>query len=132
MITTDPIADLLTRIRNGLRARHDTVEVPSSKLKEEIVKILKREGFIANYVRQELVPQASLTVFLKYDIDRRALIQKMNRVSKPGRRIYKGYREIRPILKGRGVQILSTPKGILSDRDAREAKVGGEVLCEIW
>ncbi|HBF13591.1 MAG TPA: 30S ribosomal protein S8 [Deltaproteobacteria bacterium] len=131
-MTTDPIADLLTRIRNGLKARHASVKIPSSKVKEEILKIFKQEGFISSYVKEEVAPQAQLTVFLKYDLNKKSTIRKMNRVSRSGRRIYRGYRDIKPLLKGSGVQVLSTPKGIISDREARHSKIGGEVLCQIW
>lgn len=129
---TDPIADLITRIRNASLARHQTVSVPASKMKEAVLKILKEEGFVSNYVREEKTPQDNLKVFLKYDAKRKSAIRQVSRVSKPGGRIYKGYREIKPFLSGLGLVILSTPKGILTDRQARDAKVGGEVLCTIW
>lgn len=133
MSMTDPIADLLTRIRNAMNARHDTCIVPASRAKESVVKIMKENGFIANYVRQEATPQDNLVVFLKYTGKTRVpVIKKLRRVSKPGRRVYKGYRDVRPVLGGLGLAVLSTPKGILADKTARRERVGGEVLCEIW
>ena len=129
---TDPIADLLTRIRNGIHARHETVKVPASRMKEQVLKLLKETGYIAGYVRVEGKPQDSLTVFLKYGPDRKSVIREVNRISRPGRRVYRGYLEIKPFLRGMGLTILSTPKGILTDRQARKEKVGGEVLCQVW
>lgn len=129
---TDPIADLLTRIRNALNARHATVSIPSSKIKVAIVKIMKERGFIANYILEETKPQDTIKVFLKYDGKRKTLVKRLARVSRPGGRVYIGYKEMKPLLKGMGVTIFSTPKGILTEKQAREAKVGGEVLCEIY
>ncbi|MDO8519981.1 MAG: 30S ribosomal protein S8 [Deltaproteobacteria bacterium] len=129
---TDPIADLLTRIRNALSARHATVTIPSSKIKEAIVKILRERGFISNYIMEEKKPQNEIKVFLKYDGRRKTNVKRLARVSRPGGRVYRGYREMKPLLRGMGVTIFSTPKGILTEKEAREAKVGGEVLCEIY
>lgn len=133
MAMTDPIADLLTRIRNAMMAQHETCQIPASKTKESILKILKAQGFISNYVRQEAEPQDELVVFLKYvGKTRRPVIRNLKRISKPGRRVYRGYRDLRPILGGMGVAVLSTPRGILTDKAARKERVGGEILCEIW
>lgn len=133
MNVTDPISDLLTRLRNAQSARHDSCAIPASGLKESILKILKDEGFIKSYVRQESKPQDTLVAFLRYTgKQRKPILNNLKRVSKPGCRIYRPYRDIRPILSGLGFSILSTPKGVLTDREARKQKVGGEVLCEIW
>lgn len=133
MMTTDPIADLLTRIRNAVRARKSTCEIPASTIKESVLKILKEKGFIAGYVRQEEEVQDTLIVQLKYlGKNHKSVINSMKRVSKPGRRIYKGYRDMKPLLSGLGYSILSTPKGIMTDDDARKQKLGGELLCEVW
>lgn len=128
----DPIADLLTRIRNAAQARHQVVNVPSSKIKKSILNILKDEGYISNFVLEEASPQDQIKVFLKYDEKKKSVIHKLSRVSRPGGRVYRGYREIKPFLRGLGLRILSTPKGLLTDKQARKEKVGGEVLCEIW
>lgn len=133
MSMTDPIADLLTRIRNGMNAGHETCVIPASKAKESVLKILKEQGFITNYVRQESKPQDQLVAFLKYTGKTRVpVIRTLKRVSKPGRRVYRGYRDIRPVLGGLGVAVISTPRGIITDKAARREKIGGEVLCEIW
>lgn len=133
MSMTDPIADLLTRIRNAMCAQHETCAIPASNAKESILKILKEQGFIANYIRQEAKPQDQLVVFLKYlGKNREPVIRNIRRISKPGRRVYRGYRDIRPILGGMGVAVLSTPIGIITDKKARSERVGGEVICEIW
>lgn len=133
MSMTDPIADLLTRIRNAMTVRHETCTIPASNAKESILKILKEQGFIANFVRQEAAPQDQLVVFLKYmGKNREPMIRNIRRISKPGRRVYRGYRDMRPILGGMGVAVLSTPIGIITDKKARSEHVGGEVICEIW
>lgn len=130
---TDPIADLLTRIRNSIQARHATCEVPASNEKENILKILKQEGFIQNFVRQQGERHDKIVIFLRYlGREQRAILNTIRRVSKPGRRIYKGYRDLKPVLGGLGVAILSTPGGVMSDKEAKSKKVGGEVLCEVW
>jgi small subunit ribosomal protein S8 len=132
MKTTDPIADLLTRIRNSLQARKVSCEIPASKEKEAILKILQAKGYIKGYVRNEEKPQDKLVVLLKYiGKNQSSMITTLKRISKPGCRVYRGYRETRPLLGGLGISILSTPQGLMADRDAREAKVGGEVICEI-
>lgn len=133
MLTTDPIADLLTRMRNAIRARKSHCEIPASKEKEHVLRVLRQSGYIQSFVRQEETPQDKLIVTFKYvGKNQKSVIHKIGRVSKPGRRVYSGYRDIRPFLSGVGMRIFSTPKGIMTDSDARKQKVGGEVLCEVW
>jgi small subunit ribosomal protein S8 len=129
---TDPIADLLTRIRNGMQARHGNVVVPRSKIKLEIVKILKSEGFIEGYVEVETGPQGAIKIFPKYDANFIGVIRGLKRVSKPSRRVYVGQGDIPEVRNGLGLAILTTPGGVLTDRQARAKGVGGEVLCYIW
>jgi small subunit ribosomal protein S8 len=129
---TDPIADMLNRISNGLLARHKQVTVPSSKVKVAVARILKEEGYIKNYQVTRDEPQPTLRIVLKYDDDRQPIISKLRRVSKPGRRMYVGRDEIPWVLNGMGVAILSTPRGIITGQQARRLKVGGEVLCYVW
>jgi small subunit ribosomal protein S8 len=132
MSVTDPLADMLTRIRNANSARHDRVDIPASRLKEAIAKILKEEGYIKNFkVIEDERKHRILRVFLKYDANRRGVIN-LKRISKPSRRVYVGSDEVPSVLKGMGVSILSTSKGVLTDKEARKANVGGEVLCYIW
>ncbi len=130
MITTDPIADLLTRIRNAAAARHDSVIIPASRMKEAILKILKNEELIGNYVKEEAKPQSQLKVFLKYAGKHKSIIHRLSRISRPGGRVYKPYKELR--ISRTGITILSTPKGVMTDKDAIREKVGGEILCEVW
>lgn len=129
---TDPIADMLTRLRNGLEARKNSVEIPSSKIKVEICKILKEEGYITNFKETDDGKQGILTVELKYNPSGKPCIDGIERVSKPGRRIYYRKDELTPVLNGLGVSILSTNKGILTDKEAREKNVGGEILLKVW
>ncbi len=129
---TDPIADMLTRIRNALLARHRQVLIPSSKMKVAIARLLKEEGFIQHYDITRDRPQPMLRIILKYDKNRKPVLSGLKRVSKPGRRVYSQYREIPWVLSGLGVAILTTPKGIMTDRQARRAHVGGEILCYVW
>jgi small subunit ribosomal protein S8 len=130
---TDPIADLLTRIRNAARAKHARVDIPASKLKVEITRILKEEGYISTYkLVEENKTRRVLRVFLKYTSDRRSVITDLRRVSRPGSRRYSGALGIRPVVGGMGINILTTPKGVMTGRSARKARVGGEVLCEVW
>ena len=130
---TDPIADLLTRIRNAARAKHARVDIPASKLKVEITRILKEEGYISTYkLVEENKTRRVLRVFLKYTSDRRSVITDLRRVSRPGSRRYSGAVGIRPVVGGMGINILTTPKGVMTGRSARKARVGGEVLCEVW
>jgi small subunit ribosomal protein S8 len=132
MSMTDPLADMFTRIRNGSKANFEKVDVPSSKMKKEITKILKEEGFIKNYkVITEKDGHEMIRIFLKYDANRKGLIH-IKRVSKPGRRVYVGSDRIPSVMSGLGLSILSTSKGILTDKSARMANVGGEVLCYVW
>ena len=132
MAVTDPIADMLTRIRNGTKAKFEKVDVPSSKMKREIAKVLKEEGYIKNFkmVTDDLKHEM-IRIFLKYDASRKGVIH-VKRVSKPGKRVYVKNDQIPSVMSGLGVSILSTPKGLLTDRGARKAHVGGEVLCHIW
>ena len=131
---TDPIADMLMRIRNAASAKHARVDVPASKLKVEVARILKEEGFISTYklVDDEKKTRKSIRLFLKFTANRRGLITGLKRVSRPGARVYIGKTDIRPVIGGLGLSILSTPKGVMSGRAAKKAGVGGEVLCEIW
>jgi len=134
MSMTDPIADMLTRIRNGIQSRHDRVEMPNSKLKVEVAKILKSEGFISNYkvVQEDGKVQASLRVYLKYSENGEPVIHGIERVSRPGRRVYRGKEDIPKVLGGLGLAIVSTSKGVLSGAEAARTGVGGEVLCQVW
>jgi small subunit ribosomal protein S8 len=133
MSMTDPISDLLTRIRNAHLAKHDRLDVPTSKLKQEVCRLLVDEGFIRNFrVIEGETPRHTLRIFLRYSPDGTPAINSLSRVSKPGRRIYRGADEIQPVRNGMGVAILSTSQGLLSDRQARERRVGGELLCEVW
>ena len=132
MSMTDPIADLLTRIRNAQIAKHDRLDVPVSKLKVEIAKLLKDEGFIKNFREIEAVPQGTLRIFLRYSTDGVPAISHLQRVSKPGRRVYRKAEEIQPVRNGLGIGIVSTSQGLLTDAQARERRVGGELLCQVW
>lgn len=132
MSMTDPIADLLTRIRNAQAAGHANVVLPRSSIKVEIVRILKEEGFIEGYVENPDNKQGRLKVFLKYDGGSRGTIRGLERVSKPGRRVYVGRDEITRVRNGLGLSILTTPRGVITDREARRAGVGGEVICHVW
>jgi len=132
MSMTDPLADLLTRIRNGISSKKHHVEVPSSNLKVEIAKILKEEGYITNFKVVEDGKQGILRVDLKYREDGSPVITDLQRVSRPGLRRYAGYRNVQPVLGGLGIAILSTSKGLMTDRTARKERAGGEVLCAVW
>ena len=123
---------MLTRLRNASRARHDKVTLPASKLKVEIARVLKDEGFIADYVLHEAKPQSEITVQLKYGPDRAPVITGIRRVSRPGLRRYTNHREIPQVLGGLGISILSTSRGIMADTEARKQKVGGELLCTVY
>ena len=130
-MVTDPIADLLTRVRNAAMARHDSVMVPASKMKIEVVKILKDEGFIVNYSIVKGDPQNMIKITLKY-IDKRPAFIGLERVSKPGLRLYTGKREIPRVYGGLGIAIISTPKGLLTGQEAWKKNLGGEILCYVW
>ena len=134
MTMTDPIADMLTRIRNANSAQHDTVKMPGSKLKVSLANILEREGFIAGYKVEPNTgkPGTTLEITMKYSVDRTRTIAGIKRVSKPGLRVYRSYREIPRVRSGFAVTLLSTPAGVLTDKQAKEKKVGGEVLCQVW
>ena len=132
MSMTDPIADMLTRIRNGIQSRHDRVELPSSKLKVEIARILKSEGFISNYKVADDKVQSTLRIYLKYSEDGEPVIHGIERISRPGRRVYRNKQEIPRVLGGLGLAIVSTSKGVLSGAEAVKNGVGGEVLCQVW
>ena len=132
MSFTDPIGDMLTRIRNASSARHEKCVVPRSRLKIRIAEVLKEEGFIKDYVVHEEGPQGAITILLKYSADREPAISDIKRISKPGLRRYVPTDSIPRILNGMGIAILSTSKGVLVDREARKQKVGGELICTVW
>jgi small subunit ribosomal protein S8 len=129
---TDPVADFLTRVRNAIRAKQQKVDVPASKLKAEIARILKEEGYISNFKATEENGQKLLRVYLKYSNANEAAISNLERVSKPGCRVYVGRTEIPRVLGGLGINILTTPRGVMTGRDARKQGVGGEILCQVW
>jgi len=131
-MTTDPIADMLTRIRNALKARHPKVDVPASRMKTEIARILKEEGYIINFKVAEEGARKVIKIYLKYQPNNQPVISHLERVSRPGCRVYVGRDEIQRVLGGLGVNILTTPRGLMTGRDARHAGMGGEVLCQIW
>jgi small subunit ribosomal protein S8 len=132
MSMTDPIADFLTRIRNAHLAKHDRLDVPASKIKVEICRILKEEGYIRNFRVMESEPANILRILLRYTSEGQPSIRHMARVSKPGRRVYRGADDIKPVRNGLGLGIFSTSRGVISDRLARDQRVGGEYLCELW
>lgn len=129
---SDPIADMLTRIRNASRAEHEKVDIPASKLKVRLAELLRDEGFIKNFRILEDKKQGTLRVYLKYGAGNERMISGLVRVSTPGRRVYVGHDRIPSILGGMGVALLSTPRGVMADRDARKQKIGGEVLAYVW
>ncbi len=129
---TDPIADMLTRIRNANTALHPQVSMPSSKLKEEVAKILASEGYLDGYKVEDAEVGKKLTVTLRYSDDRDRVLNGLRRISTPGRRVYKGATDLERVRGGIGVSIVSTSDGLLTDREARRRNVGGEVLCEVW
>mgnify|MGYP006299977239 FL=1 len=132
MTMTDPIADMLTRIRNALTVSYETVDMPASKTKVNIAKVLKAEGMVRNYKVIKDGPRRTLRVVLKYDTEGRPVITGLKRVSKPGCRVYTGSDSIPEVLNGYGINILSTSKGLLTDKEARTQNVGGEILCSVW
>lgn len=132
MVMTDPIADMLTRIRNANVVRHEKLELPSSKLKVEIADILKREGYVRDYEVINDNKQGVLRIFLKYGVNEQRVITDLKRISKPGLRVYAKADEVPRVLNGLGTAIVSTSKGVLSDKEARQQAVGGEVLAYIW
>jgi small subunit ribosomal protein S8 len=132
MSMTDPVSDLLTRIRNATSVRHDRMDVPASKMKLEIAKILKQEGYIRTFKMIEEGPQGTIRIYLKYADDGEPVIHGLRRVSRPGRRVYRGAGELGKVRNGLGVAVISTNRGVVTDEQARGLQVGGEVLCEIW
>jgi small subunit ribosomal protein S8 len=132
MSLTDPVADFLTRIRNAIRARQQKMDVPASKLKAEIARILKEEGYIANYKATEEDGRQVLRVYLKYGANNEAAIRDLTRISRPGCRVYVGRDEIKRVQGGLGICILTTPRGVMTGKQARRERVGGEILCEVW
>lgn len=131
---TDPIADMLTRIRNAVRIEHPNVQMPLSNVKRGLAEVLKREGYIWDWSEQqeEDRPFKQLTIELKYGPNGERVIQNIKRISKPGRRVYSRANQLRPILNGLGISVISTSRGVISDREARQKNLGGEVLCEVW
>ena len=129
---SDPIADMLTRLRNAVSVERPHVDIPLSKVKRGLADVLKREGYIWDWQVIEGEPVQQLRLELKYGPNGEHVIQSIKRISKPGRRVYRGSQELRPILNGMGITVLSTSSGVVSDREARQKKLGGEVLCEVW
>jgi small subunit ribosomal protein S8 len=129
---TDPIADMLTRIRNAVRIERPHVEIPCSKVKRGVAEVLKREGYIWDWRETESQPMSKLEIDLKYGLNGERVIRQIRRVSRPGRRVYRSARDLKPVLNGLGISVISTSRGVISDREARQRKLGGEVLCEIW
>ncbi len=129
---TDPIADMLTRIRNAVRVERPHVAMPISKVKRGLAEVLKREGYIWDWEEVESTPANLLRVHLKYGPNGEQIIRRIRRVSKPGRRVYSAAAALKPVLGGLGIRVISTSRGVISDREARQRKLGGEVLCEIW
>ena len=132
MNVTDPVADMLTRIRNALSAGHKTVDVPASKMKVEIARILKQEGFIEDYKVEGEGKEKTIVIDLKFGPDNQKVISGLKRISKPGLRVYARSNAIPRVLNGLGIAIISTPKGLMTDRDARKAGIGGEVVAYVW
>ncbi len=129
---TDPIADMLTRIRNAVSVERPTVEMPISKVKRGVAEVLKREGYIWDWAEIEDQPISQLRIELKYGPSGEKVIRKIKRISKPGRRVYSRSKDLRPVLDGLGISIVSTSSGVMSDREARQKQIGGEVLCEVY
>ena len=132
MAVSDPIADMLTRIRNGVKANFNSVDVPGSKIKTEIARILKDEGFIKNYKFLKDGKQGILRIYLKYGAGKSAVIYGVKRISKPSRRVYLKSKDIKPVYNGTGISILSTSRGVMTDKMARKQSIGGEILCSVW
>ena len=132
MVMSDPVADMLNRIRNAAKAKFNSVDIPGSNLKTEIAKVLKNEGFIKNYKFIEDDKQGTLRIYLKYGKDQSDIIIGLERISKPSRRVYLNSREIKPVLNGMGIAILSTSKGVMTGAQAKKENIGGEILCHVW
>ncbi|QTQ12512.1 30S ribosomal protein S8 [Treponema parvum] len=132
MSASDPVADMLTKIRNAAQARHEKVDIPASKLKLEIVKILKTEGFIKNFKKVQEEGHSVIRIFLKYDDQNGSVIHGLEKISTPGRRVYSGYKDMPRVFNGYGIVIVSTSSGVTTVRKAREKMVGGELVCKVW
>jgi len=132
MSMTDPIADLLTQIRNAFLAKHDRLDVPMSKLKRNVCDLLKQEGYLDDFEIVDGTPSSVLRIYLHYSRTGQPAIRRLRRVSRPGRRVYRGADDIKPVLNGLGTAIVSTSRGLVTDRQARSERIGGEVLCEVW
>lgn len=132
MSMTDPIADLLTRIRNAVAVRHSTVDVPYSQAKARVLEVLKREGYIADFQTAGEGPAKLVRVYLKYSRLGDSVISEIRRISMPGRRVYRDVSSLKPVLRGIGIAVISTSKGVMSDRECRKAHIGGEVVCQVW
>ncbi|MDA3898077.1 MAG: 30S ribosomal protein S8 [Desulfobacteraceae bacterium] len=132
MSMSDPLADMLTRIRNAGKAKHKSVEIPGSQLKTALAGVMKEEGFIKNFKSIKDSKQGILKIYLKYEANDRHVIYGIKRASKPGRRVYVSSKDVKPVLNGLGISVLSTSKGLVTDKQAIKQNVGGEVLCEIW
>ncbi len=132
MTMTDPIADMLTRIRNALKASHEMVDIPISKLKVNVTKVIKSEGYIRNFKIVSDGQHRLIRIYLKYDENGVPIIGGLKRVSKPSCRVYAGYEDVPKVLNGFGINVVSTSKGLMTDRQARKSNVGGEVLCSVW
>ena len=129
---TDPIVDYLTRLRNAIQAKHKIVEIPASNLKKEITKILFDKGYVLNYAFLEDGPQGTIKIALKYDSQKASAIKSLQRVSRPGLRKYTGYKDMPSVINGLGIAIISTSKGVMTDKEASDLKIGGEVLCYVY
>jgi len=132
MSLSDPIADMLTRIRNANSARSEKVDIPASRMNEDIANVLRREGYIVDYKFIDNRKQGILRILLKYGPGQERVVRGLRRVSRPGRRVYRKADEVPRVMGGLGIAVVSTPKGVLTDKESREANVGGEILCEIW
>jgi len=132
MMVADPVAYMLTRIRNGLAARHTKVDVPASRLKGEIARILREEGYVANFKLAEEGSRKLIRIYLKYTAANEPVISQIERVSRPGNRVYVGSKEIPRVLGGMGINILTTPRGVMTGRNAKKEGLGGEILCQVW
>jgi len=132
MAMTDPLADMLTRIRNATMVKKEVVEIPASKVKAEIAKVLKSEGYIKGYKIEKDKKQGLLKIALKYDDSKKSVVEGLKRVSKPGSRVYVRSDDVPKVINGFGIAILSTSKGLMVDREARKANIGGEILCNVW
>lgn len=131
MSMSDPIADMLTRMRNALLREHEKVTIPSSNIKENVAKVLKDEGFINDFIVQEATVGKELVISLKYTAKGESIIRELQRVSKPGLRIFKGFKDLKPLLNGQGIYVVSTSRGVMSDAQCKKEKIGGEIICAV-